>query len=561
MSNEPLNVESSRTISRRRLLGTAAATAGVAALGFDSAHAAPWSKSQLTGHAQETKQGGTAIYLVGQEGSHLIPSLSSFSTVIVPTAPFFNGLTRPGLDREPTPDLAESWTVSEDGLVYTFTLRKDVTWHDGQPFTANDVKFTWEVIGHPDNATSAQLFNFFSLLAGAPDYRAGNATEITGVKVVDDYTLEATLTAPSAPFLTIASNQFIIPKHILGETPVASLAESEYARAPIGTGPFKFEAWNAGDSIIGTAYEQHFAGRPVLDKIVLRVVGLDANALVTAFKAGELNAADIGLTVYDTLQGDDSVRTIEKSGQANQYIEFNFKSQFFQDLNVRKALSYGLNRQAIVDLVWNGRAKIYNSVFPFDWWPTKQDTTIFDNDAEQAKALLDAAGWTVGSDGIREKDGVKFSFTLYSLAGDHWLVVQQQWKEIGIDAKVETVDFPTLSTQYYLTKIFDAVALTIPYTLYTDPHYSLPGYFLSANNRNSYNNPKSDELILAAAATSDQEQRKQLYYEWQEVIAADVPHLWIGNPDQTFAFSANLNAPDRSSLYFEWREVKDWALT
>jgi peptide/nickel transport system substrate-binding protein len=541
----------------------AAAAAGVGAVASPFAPrgtaAAPGdATTALRAALQSEQQGGTAIYYIGQEGAHIFPSFSSFSTVIEPTAPFFNGLTRPGPQREPTPDLAESWTVSDDGKTYVFSLRKDVLWHDGQPFTANDVKFTWEIIGHPDNQGSSQLFNFFSLLEGAPNYRAGKADEISGVKVVDDYTVKATLTEPSAPFLTIASNQFIVPQHVLADVPVAQMLDNPYARAPIGTGPFVFAAWNAGDSIIGHAFDDHFAGRPALDQVVLKLPGLDANGLVTALKAGELNAADIGLEALDNLQGDPSVRLIQKPGQANQYIEFNFRSPFFQDLKVRKALSYALNRQAISDLAWQGRAKIYNSVFPYDWWPTKVDTTIFDNDVEQAKALLDEAGWVLGESGLREKDGVPFSFPIYSLQDPWWLIVQQQWREIGVDARVEYVDFPTLRDQYYLTHIFDAVALTIPYSLYTDPHYSLPGYFLSANNRNAYKNPKSDELILAAAATGDQAERKKLYYEWQEVIAQDVPHLWIGNPDQAYAYTANLTAPERTSAYFEWRDVKDW---
>jgi peptide/nickel transport system substrate-binding protein len=546
-------------LSRRRLLQSAAA-GGIAAtlprVGFAAPSGGP-SATRRRGQG-DAQPGGTAIYSIGQEGAHLFPSFSSFSTVIQPTVPFFNGLTRPGVEREPTPDLAESWTVSDDGLTYVFTLRPNVLWHDGQPFTAEDVKFTWEIIGHPDNKTSGQLFNFFSLLEGAPEYLAGEAGEIAGVRVVDPLTVEARLTTPSAPFLTIASNQYIVPRHVLADIPVAQMLESPYARAPIGTGPFVFSAWNAGDSIVGEAFADHFAGRPTLDRVVLKLTELDVNGSVTALKAGELNAAEIGLEALDALQGDPAVRLIQKPGQANQYIEFNFLSPFFGDLRVRKALSYALNRQAISDLAWQGRAKIYNSVFPYDWWPTKTDTTIFDNDVEQAKALLDEAGWTLGASGLREKDGVPFSFPMYSLNDPWWLIVQQQWREIGVDARVEYVDFPTLRDQYYLTKIFDAVALTIPYTLYTDPHYSLPGYFLSANNRNSYKNPRSDELILAATATGDQEERKKLYDEWQEVIAADVPHLWIGNPDQAYAYTANLIAPERTSSYFEWREVKDW---
>ncbi len=539
-----------RSFSRRALLGGAAAGAAFLGLGGLPAR---------TGAQDSAPRGGTAIFYVGQEGSHLIPSFSSFSTVIVPTTPFFNGLTRPGLDREPTPDLAESWDVSDDGLTYTFHLRDGVTWHDGEPFTADDVKFTWEVIAHPDNTTAAQLFDFFSPLASAPEYRAGEADEITGVKVLDERTVEATLTSTWAPFLTIASAQYIIPKHILGEIPVGEILESDYARAPIGTGPFVFQAWNAGDSIVGQANENYYAGRPNLDTVVLRVVVLDANGLVTALKAGELDFFDATLDVLDILEGDDSVTITSIAGQNNQYIEFNFKSPFFEDIRVRKALSYGLNRQAINDLVWQGRADVYNSVFPYNWWPTKTDTTIFDNDIEQAKALLDEAGWVLGDGDVREKDGQKFEFTLYSLAGEHWLVVQQQWKELGVDAKVEFVDFPTLSTQYYTTKIFDAVALTIPYGLYTDPHYSLPGYFLSANNRNSYNNPESDALILAAAAATDQEERRGNYFDWQETIAQDVPQLWIGNPAAAYVTSKSLVTPERSSGYFAWREVADWS--
>lgn len=546
--------------NRRRLLqaGIASGASALAVRAGLTAAAPLDATAAFRAALQSESQGGTAIYYIGQEGAHIFPSFSSFSTVIEPTAPFFNGLTRPGPEREPTPDLAESWTVSDDGTTYVFTLRQDVLWHDGEPFTAHDVKFTWEIIGHPDNAGSSQLFNFFSLLEGAPEYRAGEAQEIAGVKVLDDYTIEATLSAPSAPFLTIASNQFIVPRHVLAEVPVAEMLEHPFARAPIGTGPFAFEAWNAGDSIVGRAFDQHFAGRPALDQVVLKLPGLEDNAMVTALKAGELNAAEISLEALDSLQGDPAVRLIQKPGQANQYIEFNFRSPFFQDLNVRKALSYALNRQAIADLAWQGRARIYNSVFPYDWWPTKTDTTLFDNDVEQAKALLDEAGWVVGASGLREKDGVPFSFPMYSLQDPWWLIVQQQWREIGVEARVEYVDFPTLRDQYYLTKVFDAVALTIPYSLYTDPHYSLPGYFLGANNRNSYQNPKSDELILAAAATGDQEERKRLYHEWQEVIAQDVPHLWIGNPDQAYAYTANLQAPERTSSYFEWREVKDW---
>src|SRR3954454_5837039 len=196
--SDPSQSSAGSRLTRRGLLRGAAAVSGAAVasrLQPDGVAAAPMSIDATTAMRntllQAKQAGGTAIYYIGQGGAHIFPSFSSFSTVIEPSAPFFNGLTRPGLEREPTPDLAESWTISDDGKTYVFTLRKDVLWHDGQPFTAADVKFTWEVIGHPDNTGSSQLFNFFALLEGAPEYRAGEADEITGVSVVDDYTLEA----------------------------------------------------------------------------------------------------------------------------------------------------------------------------------------------------------------------------------------------------------------------------------------------------------------------------------------------------------------------------------
>ncbi len=147
---------------------------------------------------------------------------------------------------------------------------------------------------------------------------------------------------------------------------------------------------------------------------------------------------------------------------------------------------------------------------------------------------------------------------MYSIFNDWPLVVQQQWRAVGVDMQHEFIDFATMNAQYYSTRNFDAVGLQIINQLYTDPHYPLPGYFHSKLNRNSYTNPKSDELLERAAAAASQEERKRLYHEWQEVIAQDVPHLWIGTPAQAYAYSADLVTPGRLNGYFDWREVKEW---
>src|SRR5262249_62040993 len=134
----------------------------------------------------------------------------------------------------------------------------------------------------------------------------------------------------------------------------------------------------------------------------------DANTIITGLKSRDFTMSGIGPDTYDLLKDDPTTRTVLKPGKNNMYVEFNVRKPLFDDVRVRKALSYAVDRKALSDAIWKGRADIYNSVFPYDWWPTKQNTTLFDNDVEQAKRLLDEAGGEDGGDGRRQKDGPKF---------------------------------------------------------------------------------------------------------------------------------------------------------
>jgi len=539
--------------SRRSFVGGAAALAG--AVLYGSATPAP-------GAAQETSPtpayGGTIIIGGGAASPHLIPSVNASSVYIGATVPFYSGLTAPGPDFSPQPDLAEGWTVSDDGLVFIFNLRPNVTFHDGAPFTAADVKFTWELIADPLNVTAVQLYDFFSNIDGAVAYHNGEADEITGIRIVDDLTLEVTLIAPWAPFLTIGTAQYILPAHILADVPADQIVSHSFARQPVGTGPFVFQEWEADNFIRSTAFENYWRGRPYADVLIQRALTLDNNTTIPALESNDVNVAALSLTVIDSLPAEPSVQVRQRAGLANQYVEFNLAKPKLQDVRVRKALSYAINRQQIVDTVWQGRAQIYNSVFPYDWWATKQDTTLFDNDVEQAKALLDEAGWVVGEDGIREKDGEKLSFVFHAIVQDWSLIVQQQWRDIGVDAIFEFTQWATFSEQFYFKGEFEVFGMNVPYSLYADPHYALPGYFHSQGNRNEYRNPLSDELIDQAASSYDVEERKASYYEWQEVIAQDLPHLWIANPNIAWAYSPGLVVPERSGSHWELREIYSW---
>ncbi|GIW09710.1 MAG: peptide-binding protein [Dehalococcoidia bacterium] len=511
----------------------------------------------------EPRQGGQAVIFINHPDT-LNPAISPVSTTIYNTPFFYNGLTRPADDYQSLPDLAESWEISSDSLVYTFKLRRNVKFHDGQPFTAEDVKFTWELISHPENTPGRQIAGFFSQIKGAREYTAGRAPEIEGIKILDPYTIQVTLVEVYAPFLSISAGQPILPKHVWKDVPVRELGAHPASRRPVGTGPFILESWRTNDSMVLRANPEYYAGRPYLDRIISVMPG-DATTAFNLLKAGELNVmglyAAVPIDNYEEAAADPRLETRPLPGLANMYVEFNFRNPLFQDLRVRKAISYATDRKAIRENLWKGRAVFINGPIHPTFWAAKLDTTTYDNDPAQARQLLAEAGWRLGPDGILEKEGTKFRFKVSSIqtaANPYDVVLQEQWKRVGIDAQIERMDFASFWAPIYLAGRHEVAALNLPFGLYLDPDYPLGGYFSSALNRNKYVNPRVDELIRLATATLDREERKQRYYELQETLARDVPHLWLGVPDEIWGITRGLVIPKKPNGYLTIRTAKEW---
>ena len=493
----------------------------------------------------------------------LNPALLPVSTTIYTTPLFFNALTRPDDDMVPSPDLAESWDISSDSLTYTFHLRKGVKFQDGEPFTSADVKFTWETICHPDNATGRQICGFFSRVKGASAYTAGEAAEIEGITILDDYTIQVELEEVYAPFLSISAGQMIIPKHIWQDVPVAEMWGHPASRKPIGTGPFVVDSWTTNETIVAHAFEDYYEGRPWLDRIILRFIATGTADVFGLLRAGEVNALGLyGALPIDNLeeaQNDPLVSVRPLQGFYNYYVEFNLANPLFQDVRVRQALSYAVDRQSLVDGLLLGQGTIHNSpVHPAFKWAVNPDTPLYNNDPEEAKRLLEEAGWTPGEDGILEKDGQRLSFTISTIQPNYPVLLQEQWRRIGVEAEIELMDFGSFWGPIYLAHKHEVAALNLPYGLYLDPDYPLGGYFHSSLNRNSYSNERGDELIRLATATLDQEKRAEYYYEFQQLIAEDVPHLWMGIPNEVWAFSQGLLIPEKPTGYLTIRSIKDW---
>ncbi len=512
--------------------------------------------------AGPTAKGGGQVVMYITHPDTLNPAISPVSTTIYNTPFFYNGLTRPADDYQPLPDLAESWTISPDSLVYTFKLRRDVKFHDGAPFTADDVKFTWELTSHPDNKSGRQLAGFFGAIKGAKEYTAGTASEIEGIKVLDPYTVQARLTDIYAPFLIISAGQMIMPKHVWKDVPVKELAAHPASRKPIGTGPYVLDSWTANESIVAHAYPEYHLGRARIDRLVSLAVA-DQTTGFNLLKAGELNVVGLyaGIPIDNVAEAksDPRLEIRALTGLANMYVEFNFRNPLFQDIRVRKALSYATDRRALRESLWKGQATHINGPIHPVFWAAKPDTTTYDADPPKARALFAEAGWRPGPDGILEKDGQKMRFKLQTIQRDYDVVLQEQWKKVGVDVDLQRMDFGSFWGPLYLSGKFEAGGLNLPFGLYVDPDYPLGGYFDSRLNRNKYQRPKVDELIRSATATLDREERRRRYWELQETLAQDVPHLWLGVPNENWGFTKGLRVPQKPTGYLTIRSIKDWS--
>jgi peptide/nickel transport system substrate-binding protein len=509
--------------------------------------------------------GGQIVLSQADDPVTLNPAISALATTVYHSQFVFDGLTRPDKKLRPSPSLAESWEVSPDGLSYTFKLRKGVKFQDGSPFTAQDVKFTWELIAHPDNKAGAQIAGYFGNIEGAAAYRAGSASSISGITTPDENTVQVKLSTPYGPFLAVSAFQPILPRSVYGSIKPEDLGKDKTARSPVGTGPFKLTDWRANDQMVYTANADYWGGKPRVDRLILKTVA-DSSTLPALLRSGAVDV--VGMTTslpsleFQSFSDDKTFTVREMAGGWNRYVEFNLVNPLFQDVKVRQALNYAVDRKAIVDGLYLGHARIVNGPIHPESWAYSEPKTQYGYDPEKARSLLAEAGWTPGADGILTKDGQPFSFTLLTypeFAKDYPLALQDNWRKVGVDAKLQPMEFAAIFAPLYLTGKFDAFAFQMPIGTYSDPSYPLNGYFGSALNRNKYNNPKVDALIKEAADTADEGQRKALYADMIEQLAEDAPHMWPVMPNDIWISTNKVKLPEADLAFLLFVNIKDWA--
>nr|WP_317633827.1 peptide-binding protein [Perspicuibacillus lycopersici] len=529
----------------------------------------------------EPKSGGTVV------GAMDTAPTGQFNPIFYQEAYEANilGLTHDSLlsqndELEFEPHLAKEWKFSEDFSSVTFTLRDDVKWHDGQPFTANDVVFTYKTIADPEYVAAGGVrSSYVSKLVGAEEYTSGETDEFPGVVADDDYTVTFHFKEPNVMALADASFT-IIPEHIFKDIPVADMPSAAASLQPnevIGTGPFKFTEMVEGERYVLTKNPDYFLGEPYLDSVEWRVVNQDL--ILQLLESGEIDfvadpngfqAAD-----YDTVANMEHVKIIEQNDFGYQLLGFiqNYRTpedieagvlepenwvpnERLKDPKVRQAIAYAINRQALIGTkagegLLHGRGQIINAPiatqFPaYDG----ENPNQYEFSQEQANALLDEAGYKdVTGDGLREDpEGnewvLKLAYPLGNkLREDSAPIIVEMLAEVGVSVDLQQ---PLEMAAYVpeLTNTQDWDLYLLGWTLGSgDPDPSGLWGSKDAYNFGRWYNPEADQLLVDAVTPPDAfdpEFRNQVYSDWQVMFQEDLPALILYAQNKLYAYNERM---------------------
>jgi peptide/nickel transport system substrate-binding protein len=317
-------------------------------------------------------------------------------------------------------ELAESWEINDDATRYAITLRDGVTWHDGQPFTSADVKFTIELAMNPDSAS----------------YIGAKFLGVASIETPNGLTVIINLSTPNSTLLDALTFLVMLPKHVLASIAPADLARSDWwLTNPIGTGPFKWSAYVPGQYNELAAYDRYWRGRPKLDRIINRFFP-EAGSSVIALRSGEIAFTYLTTDEALALDGDAAITVLTGPSQVLNYLGFDLTDQRFQDVRVRQAFMYAIDRPLIVEQLYDGNAAVVPCAYAVDRY-LPDDLVDYTYDPEMARQLLASAGW----DGSQAVEIV--TYYQDQLSTDVLTTVQQMMAEVGVTIILRAVDVPT----------------------------------------------------------------------------------------------------------------------
>jgi peptide/nickel transport system substrate-binding protein len=473
--------------------------------------------------------------------------------------PIFDGLLGNNPDLSFYPNLAESYKISDNGLVFSYKLREGLKWHDGKPVTTADVKFTFEWMCHPDY--TGVRAGYWKSIEGFEAYNKGEAQEVTGIKVLNAREIEFHFTEVDAPGFQNVSTWAISPKHVFEGTAIADLEKHPAIKSPIGTGPFKFVKYVPGAYLEMERNDNYHLGKPLLDKIIVKVANPDA-AQVELITGG-VTAAWVQPNKRDfDLYKKEGLAITEYPQNGYQYMGLWLKEGFFADKAVRQAVTYAIDRFSIVKNLLDDMGIVQVVPMSSVSWGYDKDLKPYPFDPAKAKELLEGAGWKVGSDNFRYKDGKKAQFTLSYPTGnpvrmESALVIQQNLKDVGIDVVLDIMEFSALSNLVYTEKNFDAYLMG--WGLGADPDASPIWGKASAWSpfHFGFDHPDNERLLNEGRAVVPQEERKPIYKAWQELLYEEAPYVWLYAGNEAYVYNAKLKE-FKPNPFGIWFDVEKW---
>ncbi len=451
----------------------------------------------------------TLVAAIAGEPDQLDPHITSayFSFEVLENV--YDTLVEPDENLEMQPALAESWDISEDQLTWTFHLREGVTFHDGSDFTADDVVYSYDRI--IDEALT-------------PSWRFAAITDVTAV---DDYTVDISVSAPTPNLLALIGGYKGMA--IVEESNVTS---GDITTNPVGTGPFSLAEYVSGDHITLTANAAYWGGEPSVDSVEFRFIS-EGSTAITALQNGEIDWTDsVPVQQVSTLVDDDSIDLFVAPSTDYWYLTLNQDREPWNDVRVRQAIAYAIDRDAILQATTYGTGVLNQLAIPEQsGWYTEYDAYSYDPD--KAQELFDEAGFTGATlDFLATSDYPETVTTAQILA--------DALEPYGIDVEIRTLDFATWLEEEGAGN-FDMFMLSWLGNLDPDDYYYAQHHSEGSFNFQGYSNAEVDALLEAGRTETDTEARKEIYAEAATMIADDVSYLYLYNPAVIQAWSLDLD--------------------
>ena len=476
----------------------------------------------------------------------------------------YSGLLRIDDRGLPQADLATSWGISRDGTIYNFSINPKAVWHDGQPVTSDDIIFTIQMMISDDSPLPADIREFWKLIE---------------IIRLDEKTLQFKLPEPFAPFLDYLIFG-VLPSHLLGDLSMAELINSPFNMQPIGTGPYRFDHLITADGqisgVVLSAFKDYLPQGAYIDQIAMRYYP-DAATAYTAYQAGEV--AGIGNVTLDILpdvleEEGLSLYTTRLPEMTLVFLNLdNPEVKFFQDVNVRKALMQGINRQAMIDTLQGGQAILADGpIFP-GTWAYYDGIEHYSYNPSQAISLLRDAGFTIPAEGgnIRtSEDGTALSFELlYPDDQAHAAManaIQQNWGALGVQVKLTALPYDQLVSEHLDTRNYQAalVDLNLSHSPDPDPYpFWHQTQITSGQNYSKWDDRQASEYLEQARITTDLAERTRLYNNFQVRWSQELPALPLFYPVYTYAVSRDVQGVSIGPIFEtadRFNHVTNWYL-